>query len=151
LFKGPGVTPGYWRLPEETAAAFTADGWLRSGDIARQDEDGYYYIVGRAKDMYVSGGENVYASEVEEVLLRMEGVVGAAVVGMPHAAWGEVGMAYLEIAPGRALSEAEVKAFCRSHLAAYKVPASVTFTDDLPRTATGKIRKHDLRDRPPRH
>jgi fatty-acyl-CoA synthase len=150
LFKGPGVTPGYWRLPEETAAAFTDDGWLRSGDIARQDEDGYYYIVGRAKDMYVSGGENVYAAEVEEVLLRMEGVVGAAVVGMPHAAWGEVGMAYLEAAPGRALSEAEVKTFCRAHLAAYKVPASVTFIDALPRTATGKIRKHDLRGQPPR-
>lgn len=145
LFKGSGVTPGYWRLPDETAAAFTDDGWLRSGDIARQDDDGFYYIVGRAKDMYVSGGENVYAAEVEDVLLRMQGVLGAAVVGIPHAAWGEVGMAFVEVAPHVALSQADVQAFCRAHLAAYKVPERVAFTDALPRTATGKIRKHDLR------
>jgi len=143
VIRGPGVTPGYWRLPEATQAAFE-DGWLHSGDIARQDEDGYFYIVDRAKDMYISGGENVYPAEVEAVLLRYPGVAGAAVVGVPDDRWGEVGRAIIEASPGAAIDSAELIDFSREHLARYKVPQHIDVIDELPRNASGKIQKHLL-------
>ncbi len=145
LIRGPGVTPGYWRKPEVTAEAFEDDGWLHSGDVARRDEDGYWYIVDRWKDMYISGGENVYPAEVEQALYRLPGVAEAAVVGIPDERWGEVGRAYVVTRPDAELDADAVRHHCSEQLAGYKVPAEVTFVDELPRNATGKILKHELR------
>jgi fatty-acyl-CoA synthase len=145
LFAGPAVTPGYWNDPEATRAAFTADGWLRSGDLARRDGDGFYWIAGRRKEMFISGGENVFPVEIENVLAAHPSVCEAAVVPAPDARWGEVGRAYVRLAAGAApLSEGELEAFCRTRLAPYKVPRSVTFVPDFPRTAAGKVQKHLL-------
>jgi fatty-acyl-CoA synthase len=145
LFAGPGVTPGYWRNPEATRAAFTDDGWLRSGDLARRDGDGLYYIVGRRKEMFISGGENVYPAEVENVLCGHPAVADAAVVAAPDERWGEVGEAYIQLAGQAAPPCAlELDAYCRSRLAAYKVPKSFRTVADFPRTAAGKIQKHLL-------
>ena len=150
LFAGPGVTPGYWNDPEATRAAFTADGWLKSGDLARRDSDGFYWVAGRRKEMFISGGENVYPAEVENVLADHPAVAEAAVVAAPDPRWGEVGCAFVRLAQGRAApAPAELEAFCRGRLAAYKVPASFEYVEDFPRTAAGKIRKH-LLDCPPR-
>jgi fatty-acyl-CoA synthase len=145
LFRGPGVTPGYWRMPEATEAAFDGGGWLRSGDIARQDDDGFYYLVDRAKDMYISGGENVYPAEVEAVIVRLPGVRGVAVVGVPDERWGEVGRAVIELEEGAELDPDRVRDHCRTHLAKFKVPVHVEVVQALPRNATGKILKHVLR------
>ncbi len=143
--RGPAVTPGYWRQPEATAAAFS-DGWYRTGDAGRRDEDGFYTLIDRWKDMYISGGENVYPAEVESALMELEGVADAAVVGVSHARWGETGCAFLVRASGAdGLDEAAVNAFCRKRLAGYKRPTAVRFIDSIPRTASGKIRKDLLR------
>jgi fatty-acyl-CoA synthase len=143
-FAGPAVTPGYWNDAHATRAAFTADGWLRSGDLARR-EDGFFYIAGRRKEMYISGGENVFPAEVENVLSAHPAVCEAAVVSAPDARWGEVGRAYVRLAAGAApLCEGELEAFCRTRLAPYKVPRSVTCVPDFPRTAAGKVQKHLL-------
>lgn len=140
---GPGITPGYWNNPEATRAAFSADGWLRSGDLATVDADGCYAIVGRLKDMYISGAENVYPAEVENVLAAHPAVLEAAVLGMPDARWGEVGWAFVMPRPGGPPpEEAQLRAFCRERLAAYKVPQRVFAVADFPRTAAGKIQKH---------
>ncbi len=144
LFAGPGVTPGYWRNEEATRAAFTADGWLRSGDLARRDADGFYHVVGRRKEMYISGGENVYPIEVENVLSAHPAVVDAAVLSEPDAKWGEVGRAFVQLAGGARPDCAELAAFCRARLAPYKVPSRFDFVDDFPRTSAGKIQKHLL-------
>jgi fatty-acyl-CoA synthase len=145
LFAGPGVTSGYWNDPEATAAAFTPDGWLRTGDLARRDADGFWYIAGRRKEMFISGGENVYPAEVENVLAAHPAVSEAAVVAAPHPRWGEVGRAYLRATTGQPRpAGAELEAYCRSRLAAYKVPTSFEFVPDFPRTAAGKIQKHLL-------
>ena len=141
---GPSITPGYWNRPDLTAAAFS-DGWFRTGDAATRDADGFYYLVDRRKDMFISGGENVYPAEVEAALCELTAVAEAAVIGMPDERWGEVGRAYLILAPGRTLSADEALAHCRSRLARFKAPASVVFTDAIPRTASGKIQKHLLR------
>lgn len=144
-FAGLGITPGYYNRPEATAAAFSADGWLRSGDLGRQDEDGYYYIVGRLKDMYISGGENVYAAEVEAQLAGHPGILEASVIGVADAKWGEVGCAYLLQQPGQPIaSDDELKNFCKQRLAAYKVPRYFIWQDDFARTAAGKVQKHLL-------
>ncbi len=143
-FSGPGITPGYWRDEAATAAAFTADGWLRSGDLARRDADGFAWIAGRRKEMFISGGENVYPAEVENVLAACPGVVDVAVLPRPDAKWGEVGRAFVQLAQDRAPDEAELAAFCRSHLAPYKVPAAFEFVAEFPRTSAGKIQKHLL-------
>ncbi|HEX9966235.1 MAG TPA: AMP-binding protein [Allosphingosinicella sp.] len=149
LFAGPGVTPGYWKDPEATGAAFTADGWLRSGDLARRDGDGFYWVAGRRKEMFISGGENVYPAEVENVLAGHPAVAEAAVVAVPDPRWGEVGCAFVRPAEGGATpAAAELEAFCRARLAAYKVPASFEYVEDFPRTAAGKVQKH-LLVRPP--
>ena len=144
LFAGPGVTPGYWRNPEATRAAFTDDGWLRSGDLASRDADGFYHVAGRRKEMFISGGENVYPAEVENVLAAHPQIVDAAVVGEPDPRWGEVGRAFVQPAPGARIGADELTVFCRARLAAYKVPKTFTFVADFPRTSAGKIQKHLL-------
>ncbi|WP_114953493.1 class I adenylate-forming enzyme family protein [Sphingosinicella terrae] len=148
LFAGPGVTPGYWRNEEATRAAFTEDGWLRSGDLARRDADGFYYVVGRRKEMFISGGENIYPVEVENVLCAHPGVVDAAVIGEADPKWGEVGCAFVQLGAGARADAALLAAFCRERLAGYKVPRRFVFVDDFPRTSAGKIQKHRLREVP---
>ena len=145
LFRGPGITPGYFNNPEATAAAIDRDGWLHSGDVARRDADGYYFIVDRIKDMYISGGENVYPAEVEAVLTDHAAVLEAAVLGVADERWGEVGHAVVRLRPGAACDAETLRVFARTRLAAYKVPKHVTVVDDYPRTAAGKVQKHVLR------
>lgn len=142
--RGPNITPGYWNKPEATKAAFV-DGWLKTGDAARCDEEGYIYIVDRWKDMYISGGENVYPAEVENVLYELPQVAEAAVIGVPDARWGEAGRAILVLRPGESLTAEAVIAYCAPRLARFKIPASVEFVAALPRNATGKVLKRELR------
>jgi fatty-acyl-CoA synthase len=142
--KGPNITKGYWQQPETTAAAIT-DGWLHTGDAAIIDEDGYYFIVDRWKDMYISGGENVYPAEVENVLYQNDAIAEAAVIGVADQRWGEVGRAVVVLKPGKTLTEDDVIAHCAANLARFKLPHSVVFTEALPRNATGKVHKPTLR------
>ncbi len=142
--RGPQVCTGYWRRPEATAEVLR-DGWFHTGDIARRDSDGFFYIVGRAKDMIISGGENIYAAEVEAVLHEHPAVAEAALVGTPDEKWGEVGVAAVIARPGARTSEDELLAFCQSRMARYKIPRRVVFVDDFPRTALGKPQKAELR------
>lgn len=144
--RGPTVTPGYWRQPDATHAAFH-DGWFLTGDAARVDQDGFYYIVDRWKDMYISGGENVYPAEVESVLSRLNGVVEAAVIGMPDEKWGEVGCAFIVQRDGAGLTTDNIVAYCANHLARFKLPKQIIFVDEIPHTAAGKIAKPLLRER----
>ncbi len=144
-FAGPGVTPGYWQSEEATRAAFTADGWLRSGDLARRDGDGCFWIAGRRKEMFISGGENVYPAEVENVLSAHPAVVDAAVLAEADPKWGEVGRAFVQLAPDLGRPDPnELSAFCRARLAPYKVPRRFEFVAEFPRTSAGKIQKHLL-------
>ena len=143
---GPSVTPGYWNRPEENLKAFSG-GWFKTGDAAFVDTDGFLSVVDRRKDMYISGGENVYPAEVEAALAEMAGIAEAAVIGVPDDKWGEVGRAYLIAREGHEVDEAQVRAHCGARLAKFKVPASVVIGADIPRTASGKILKHVLRDR----
>ena len=142
--RGDHITPGYWQKPEVTAAAFT-DGWLHTGDAAMVDNEGFYYIVDRWKDMYISGGENVYPAEVENVLYQIPALAEAAVIAVPDQRWGEVGRAIVVVKPDMTLSEDAVMAHCAANLARYKLPQSVVFTEALPRNATGKVHKPTLR------
>ena len=144
-FRGPNITPGYFNNPRATDSAFAEGDWLKSGDVGRRDADGYYYIVDRIKDMYISGGENVYPAEVEAVLHAHPAILEAAVIGVPDARWGEAGHAHILMRPDRTLEEAEVRAFLRERLAAYKTPQRISFVAEFPRTAAGKIQKHVLR------
>ena len=143
--RGPNITPGYFQNPDATRAAFTEDGWLKTGDVGRRDADGYMFIVDRIKDMYISGGENVYPAEVERVLVEHPAVLEAAVIGVPDARWGEVGAAFLLPRPGQVIDTGQLRCWCQTRLAKYKLPASLHVVDDFPRTSAGKIRKHDLR------
>jgi fatty-acyl-CoA synthase len=144
LIRGPHVCAGYWNNPEATAEAFK-DGWLHTGDLAKRDAEGYYYIVGRIKDMFISGGENVYPAEIESVLYAHPAVAEAAVIGIPDPKWGEVGRAIVALRPGASVTEEELLAFCRERLARYKVPKSIVFVDALPKTGAGKIDKERLK------
>ncbi|MFH2133045.1 MAG: long-chain fatty acid--CoA ligase [bacterium] len=146
LVKGPNVIKAYWRRPEETARNIV-DGWLYTGDMGYQDKDGYLYIMDRRKDMYISGGENVYPAEVEDVLMGFPQVADAGVIGIPDEKWGESGMAILVKAPDTNVTEEEIIAMCKQKLAKYKVPKKIAFVDELPRTLTGKILKKELRSR----
>ena len=137
---------GYWDKPEATAAAMR-DGWFSAGDLAWQDGDGCYYIVDRKKDMYISGGVNVYPREIEELLVRLPGVREAAVVGVADEYWGETGKAFLVLEPGATLPPEAVVAACKEKLAGFKVPRHVAYTDSLPRNAAGKVLKTELRTR----
>jgi len=141
---GPNVTPGYWERAEANETSFT-DGWLHTGDAARVDEDGYVYIVDRWKDMYISGGENVYPAEVEQVLFRHPFVADVAVIGVPDEQWGEVGVAV--VVPRDGLDADDVLSFCGDQLARYKVPKRVETVGELPRNAAGKVLKVQLRER----
>ncbi|SME92116.1 fatty-acyl-CoA synthase [Tistlia consotensis] len=147
LLRGANVTPGYWNRPDATAETIDRAGWLRSGDIARADAEGFVFIVDRIKDMYISGGENVYPAEVEAALLGHPEVAEVAVVGIADERWGEVGRAYVVPRPGGSPDEAGLRAWCRERLAGYKVPKSVVLVEALPRTPAGKVQKHLLRAR----
>ncbi|WNZ07421.1 long-chain fatty acid--CoA ligase [Streptomyces sp. 11x1] len=144
VVRGPHVMPGYWGLPEETAAVF-ADGWFRSGDAARVDEDGYVFIVDRIKDMIISGGENIYPAEIEDQLLAHPDIVECAVIGVPDDKWGEVPRAVVVPREGVSLDADEVLASLAGRLAKYKIPKSVVIADELPRTASGKLLKARVR------
>jgi fatty-acyl-CoA synthase len=146
LVQGPNVTPGYWRNPEATGAAFVAGGWLRTGDIGAFDGEGHLYLVDRVKDMYISGGENVYPAEVEGVLFEHPAVAEVAIVGVPDAAWGEVGRAF--VVCRAAVTGEELREFLDGRLARYKIPRYFDLVDDLPRTGSGKLQKAELRGRP---
>jgi fatty-acyl-CoA synthase len=143
-FRGPGLTPGYWQREPESAALFTEDGWLKSGDIGRFDADGYCFVVGRIKEMYISGGENVYPAEIENVLAQHPAVLEAAIIGVEDSKWGEVGCAYVLLREGQAGDTTHLTQWCRKHLAAFKVPKHFVFADTFPRTAAGKVQKHLL-------
>jgi fatty-acyl-CoA synthase len=144
--RGPAVCSGYWADPAATAAALH-DGWFHTGDLVRRDDEGYYYIVGRKKDMIISGGENIYPAEVEELLYSHPAVAEAALIGMPDAKWGEVGRAIVAIKPGAAATADELIDFCRHQIARYKVPKSIVFVERLPRNSMGKVIKGELRQR----
>ncbi len=141
--RGPNVFPGYWRNPEATAEAFTADGWLRTGDLAEADDEGNYRIKGRLKDLVISGGENVYPAEVEAVLHEHPAVVEAAIVGRPDETWGEVCVAFVVLRSPA--TEAELVEHCRERLARFKVPKEVRFVEALPRSGMNKVLKDELR------
>ena len=146
---GERVMLGYWRNEAATAEAVLPGGWLRTGDGGWIDEDGYVYLRDRIKDMVVSGGENIYPAEVEQVLIQHPGVARVAVVGTPSARWGESPVAVVVRTPddaGNALTEADVIACARERIAHYKCPVAVTFVDALPQNASGKVLKHVLRD-----
>ncbi len=143
--RGPGVTVGYWNRPDETLSMFS-DGWLMTGDMARIDEEGFIYIVDRKKDMFISGGENIYSTELEAVIAEMTGVAAVAIVGVPDEKWGEVGVAFVVAVPGKTLCESDIEAHCRSRMAAYKVPRKIYFRSSLPSTATGKVKKLLLKE-----
>jgi len=144
LIKSPTIIKEYWRRPEETANTIV-DGWLYSGDIGYLDEEGYLYLVDRSKDMYISGGENVYPAEVEDVLMTHSAVADAGVIGIPDEKWVEVGLAVLVKAPEADVTEEDIIDYCKGKMAGYKRPRKVVFIDQLPRTLTGKILKKDLR------
>ena len=144
---GPNVFPGYHGLPDATAAAFTSDGWFRSGDMGYLDPDGYLYISDRLKDMIISGGENIYPAEIENAINDFDDVTGVAVIGVPDERWGEVPWAILTVRPGASVTTDDVRAHLDGRLARYKLPKNVVIVDELPRTASGKVRKADLRAR----
>jgi acyl-CoA synthetase (AMP-forming)/AMP-acid ligase II len=144
MIRVPAITKGYWRQPDKTAE-IVAEGWYRSGDIAVRDPEGLYYIVDRAKDMIVSGGENIYSAEVENVLSTHPAVASVAVIGVPDPRWGESVKAVVILRPGQAPVEHALIAHCRLHLAGYKVPKSVDFVDAFPLVPSGKVSKKDLR------
>ena len=146
IVHGPNVTSGYWQLPAETAAAFSAGGWFHSGDAAIVDADGFVTIVDRIKDLYISGGENVYPAEVEQVLYAHPAVAECAVIGVPDEHWGEVGRAVVVLRDGAEAGSADLLAFAAERLARYKIPRSVIFVETLPRTPTGKVLKSRLRE-----
>ena len=145
LIRGECLFSGYWRNPGATAAAFAEGGWYRTGDIGKLTADGYLYILDRAKDMIISGGENIYPAEVEAVLARHPAVAEAAVLGVPDPTWGEAVHAVIIPAPGSSGSAEEIIAWCRDELAHFKCPKTAEFADSLPRTTTGKVLKRELR------
>lgn len=144
--KGAHVFKGYWRQPEKTADAFSADGWLRTGDLGLREPDGYFTLKGRAKDLIITGGLNVYPPEVELVLMEHPAVAACAVFGCPDAEWGEIVVAAIIRRDGAPAEAAGISAFCRERLATYKVPRRVVFVDELPSNALGKVQKAKLRE-----
>ncbi|MFX1435433.1 MAG: class I adenylate-forming enzyme family protein [Promethearchaeota archaeon] len=144
LLKGPHIFSGYWDEPEETKKTIEPDGWVHTGDLAMQDEEGFFYIVGRRKEMYISGGENVFPVEIEELLFKHPAIDLAAVIGVPDEKWGEVGKAFLTLKPGQKLSTEDIKNYLTERLAKYKIPKYFEIRDSLPTSATGKILKREL-------
>jgi malonyl-CoA/methylmalonyl-CoA synthetase len=145
--RGPNVFKGYWRNPEKTAEAFTPEGWFMTGDVGAFDADGYLRIVGRSKDLVITGGYNVYPAEVESLINDLPGVAESAVIGVPHADFGEAVVAVVIPRPGAILDPAEIIAICKARIANFKVPKRVVIADDLPRNAMGKVQKNLLRER----
>lgn len=143
--KGPTVMAGYWHMPDQTEVTVTDGGWLHTGDAGYQDADGYFYIHDRVKDMIVSGGENVYPAEVENVIMSHPEVADVAVIGVPSERWGETPRAMVVRSPGSEMTEAALLAFCRERLAGFKCPTSVEWLTELPRNPSGKVLKKDLR------
>ena len=143
--RGPNITPGYWNKPEATEDSFDGD-WLKTGDAARFDDEGFVYIVDRWKDMYISGGENVYPAEVENVIYQLPQIAEAAVIGVPDERWGETGKVFISLKEGQTIEEKEIIEHCLKNLAKFKVPQSVKFIELLPRNATGKVLKRELRE-----
>jgi fatty-acyl-CoA synthase len=146
LVRGLNVFRRYWNRPADTEAAFT-DGWYRSGDVVRVDDDGWGYVVDRMKDLIISGGENIYPSEVEDAITTLPGIQDAAVVATPDERWGEVGTAFVVVDAAGQWDEASLRAALTGRLAAFKIPKYVRILPNLPRTATGKVRKQQLRER----
>ena len=144
IVRGSIMMTEYWQDPDKTEKTIRG-GWLHSGDLARMDEDGYFYLIDRARDMYISGGENVYPAEIERVLRAHPAIEDIAVVGLPDETWGEVGYAFVIPKSGADLTATEVINFCDGRLARYKWPRRVFFSKDFPRTALGKVRKTVLK------
>ncbi len=145
LMRSPNVMKGYWNRPEDTAATIV-DGWLHSGDMARMDEDGFYYIMDRKKDMIISGGENIYPAEIEDRLLAHPAIADVGVIGCPDKRWGEAVKAVVVLREGHSLTQEELIEWCHGKIGRYKIPKAVVFADSLPRTPTGKILKRVLRE-----
>ena len=143
--KGPNVFAGYWRMPEKTREEFTADGYFRTGDMGRWTPEGYVQIVGRAKDLIISGGLNIYPKEIEERIDAIDGVVESAVIGVPDPDFGEAVTAIVVAKPGHALNESDIIAALKADIANFKVPKQVHFVSHLPRNAMGKVQKNVLR------
>ncbi len=146
FLRGPHVCLGYWNDPAATAASLDSDGWFHTGDLARIDDDGFFYIAGRRKDMFISGGVNVYPAEVEAALLQHPAIADAAVVAAPHATWGEVGVGLLVVREGQAVSNEDLIAFLERRLARYKIPKEFVRIESLPRNAYGKVQKVQLKE-----
>ena len=144
--KGPNVFGGYWRMPEKTAEEFTADGFFKTGDVGRIDERGYVTIVGRSKDLIISGGYNVYPAEIEGYINELPGVAESALVGVPHPDFGEVGVAVVIAKPGATVRPEAVIAELKAKLANFKIPKRCFFVSELPRNTMGKVQKNLLRD-----
>lgn len=147
--QGPNVIKGYWNRPEANESSFVTDDsgtWFRSGDMGYLDDDGFLFISDRLKDMIISGGENIYPAQIEQELAQLDAVAAAAVFGVPDEKWGEVGRAAIVVREGHELTEEEVLSYLDGRLARYKIPKSVVFVDDMPRTASGKVRKPQLRE-----
>ena len=142
--KGPNIMKGYLNLPDETAAVFDEHGYFKTGDMGRLDEQGFLSITGRIKEMLIIGGENVFPREIEEVLNRHETVKDSAVIGMQDGMRGEVALAFVELKEGASFDESALKAFCREHIAGFKVPRDIRVVRELPRNPTGKIMRRKL-------
>lgn len=143
--KGPNVIPGYWNRPDATTGCYAEGGWFKSGDMGYKDDDGFVFVSDRIKDMIISGGENIYPAEVEQAITELEAVGSVAVIGVPDEKWGEVPRAVVVLRDGMHLTEEDIRTHLAGRLARYKIPKSVVFVDQMPRTASGKIRKSDLR------
>jgi fatty-acyl-CoA synthase len=144
ILKGDTVTPGYWKNKEATENTIR-DGWFHTGDLMKRDEEGYYYVVDRIKNMYISGGENVYPAEVEHLIMQMDEVKDVAIIGVTHEKWGETGKAFIVKKDGVDLTEQQVIDFCLKNLAKYKIPQYIEFLDELPLNNAGKIDRRVLR------
>jgi fatty-acyl-CoA synthase len=144
VLRGPSLSSGYFNHAEASQTALDAEGWFHTGDLAKRDNEDYFYIVDRKKDLYISGGENIYPSEIESVLIQHPDVVLCAVVGVPDDQWGEVGKAFVVLQQGSTTSTDNLIAHLQHHLAGYKVPQTIEFVDSLPISAAGKVLKRDL-------
>jgi fatty-acyl-CoA synthase len=147
LLKGPSFCSGYYNDPGATAAAVDAEGWFHTGDLVRYDEEWFFFVMDRKKDMFISGGENVYPVEIEAVLYRHPAVHQCAVIGVPDDRWGEVGKACIVLKPGSSATAEDITAYLKEHLAHYKVPKTINVLDALPLSSMGKILKRELRAR----
>jgi len=145
LLKGPSMSSGYFNDPAASAEAVDSDGWLHTGDLVRHDEEFFFFVIGRKKDMFISGGENVFPVEIESVLYKHPAIHMCAVIGVPDVRWGEVGKACVVLKPGMTATGEELIAFMKGNLAQYKVPKTVEILDALPLSGMGKIQKNDLK------